>query len=485
MTIETTTITTPETFQAMVPDGNLLNFQTSDNNVNFLTVNTLFVGANIASTKTRASPLDMWGNVKVPRIEHYEESSQPDSDGWYNANTNYGDLSVYPSFVGIPVAGLDANIMTTDYNVTIDTPYLHLDCRSTNRTEKNSAPPTMPSDGQNVTGNNGLIWWSTNETQSRFRDTIETLRPFNFSYIPAYGPFGILTCAITSVYVESEIVCAVNSTCRATKVRRSRVEHFPSTFTAIDSQWQQWYLVAQGLMSSLGQKKGSGDVNIIDKYLDDPSLPARRWNPYGSDTNPSDKDYSIRFSQLLNSYLTCMYGFYSLTGGITNGTSYFWNKNITFIPPRLSLAQEPSQGFWTQYNFTRDGFKSKIWPAQGWKSEHVEIFVAHRTWAIVLSLASVLLILFSLISPLTHFFLIKGPDVAMNFSSLATRDNPHISIPSNGTFLDAADRFRLLKSMILRFGDADDKSDVGNLVIGSYDVDRPGISNVKKGRLYE
>ena len=73
----------------------------------------------------------------------------------------------------------------------------------------------------------------------------------------------------------------------------------------------------------------------------------------------------------------------------------------------------------------------------------------------------------------------------MNFSSLATRNNAFVPVPSSGTYLDAAHRFKLLRNVRLRFGDAEGKADTGSLVIGAYGGAEEGIGRVRKGRVYE
>ncbi len=82
-------------------------------------------------------------------------------------------------------------------------------------------------------------------------------------------------------------------------------------------------------------------------------------------------------------------------------------------------------------------------------------------------MASVVLIIASLVSPLIRFFLMNGPELAMNISSLAIRDNPHVLLPDSGTFLDAADRARLVRDIKVRFGDLDGENQIGRLAISS------------------
>ena len=490
MTIDGTVVTTPASFQAAVPNGYLSTYISSDNHNTFLTINTLFIGAIIASSKTKASPLDIWGNVKIPKIERYEKIYKPDNDGWYTINTNDDDLAAYPSFVGIPMNGNKDNITTTDYNFYAHTPYLQLQCTAINRTWSaigNPIRPSMPKGGQNVTGNNGFIWWSLNETQSRYKDSLEALRPFNFSYAPTYSPFSLLPCAMTTTYEEAEVSCAVNSTCRATKVRRSQLNQFPPAFTMMDTHWQNWAVFLKGFMSSLGEQKGSGSLNIFDKYLADPSLPIENGFVQDMFDYPlaSNEAYSDRFGQLLNSYFACLNGISTITGGINNDTSYFWDTNITFVPPKLADGPN-SQGRWMNYNWTGDSNRrSRVWPSEGSKHVHIEVINAHKPWTTTLSIISLLLIACSLISPLVRSFLTKGPDVAMNFSSLAIRNNAFVPVPSSGTYLDAAHRFKLLRNVRLRFGDAEGKADTGSLVIGAYGGGEEWIGRVRKGRVYE
>ena len=109
--------------------------------------------------------------------------------------------------------------------------------------------------------------------------------------------------------------------------------------------------------------------------------------------------------------------------------------------------------------------------------------MAHRGWIIALCIASILLIVLSLVSPFVHHFLATGVDVAMNLSSFARRHNPHIPLPSTGTFLHASDRARLLSKPKVRFGDADSSVNIVSLAIGSLDrTEISGVARVHKGR---
>jgi hypothetical protein len=115
----------------------------------------------------------------------------------------------------------------------------------------------------------------------------------------------------------------------------------------------------------------------------------------------------------------------------------------------------------------------------------MEVIVAHDIWVAILSIISVVLMAASLISPLVHHFLGKGPDVAMNISSLAVRNNSHIPVPATGTFLNASDRAKHLRDVRVRFGDVASQAKVGSLGIGMLGDGGLDVGRIRKNRLYE
>lgn len=92
------------------------------------------------------------------------------------------------------------------------------------------------------------------------------------------------------------------------------------------------------------------------------------------------------------------------------------------------------------------------WPSPGTKRSNVAVFQAHHGWVVALIVFSAVLITASLIPFYVRNWLSHGPDVLMNVSSLAVRDNPYVALPATGTYLDAADRSRYLRHLQVRFG---------------------------------
>lgn len=453
----------------------------------------LFNGAVTTPLHVRLSPVDSWGNVKVPKIELYEKSSKPDSEGWYPTNNDHNDTGAYISFVGIPTRinkyGFDR--AKTEYSIHLQTPYMNLKCVHYNLTTNNdelisNASRRLPQNSQNVTADlNAMFWWMTPNVSTH--QNASTVRiPFNFTFEPhfkapprSFRRYG-LDCAVTNTYVETAVFCPANSICRATKVRRSQLAAPPPEWTYFnmpgrESSRSNFFKAFASLANATGFYSSDHIIKtVFDKYLTDPSLSNLSVSEEALNLPiPSDEEYSIRMAQLLNSYFLCSSGRHMLIKGINPKTS-FWDSNQTFIPLQATgngpgLDAVPGE--------------SRVWTYNGTVSVQVEILVAHKWWVAVLAISSTVLILAGMVSPLIHHFLVKGPDVAMTLSSLVTRGNPFVRLPDTGTALDAAERAKLLRDVRVRFGDVEGDKEVGFLAIASYDGDSE-VANPREDRLY-
>jgi len=454
---------------------------------------TVFVTALMGSAATKSSPLDVWGNVKVPIIESYEQVAKMNHDGWYE--TKDGDSDAYSSLVGIPILGMNRSNFI-DYVTRIHSPYLSLQC-SINTTVSESDPLVdriLPGLSSNASSSGSMLFWDipdrsipvdTSRESSRDRDKVlpETSSPLRMKYVPWYHSNFTLTCDVTQSYVETEIQCPTPSTCAARRIRRSRLDHYPAAWTLLDISWRSPILLFKGILKPFIAGKLSYP-QLFDRYLADPDLINSN---YANVSQTTEEKYTIRLGQMLNTYFSCLNGFFAITAGITNDTAYSWDNNHTFkLPPNVNGSWQDLYNPTLSNIWSNDKFKTRTWTSEVTKTERKEVIVAHRAWVITLCLASIVLIVASLVAPFVRHFLATGMDVAMNISSLATRNNAHMSLPQTGTYLDASDRARLLFDHQVRFGDADSAADVGSLVIGSLDrVGDAGVARVRKRRLYE
>jgi hypothetical protein len=487
MTLGSKDTVVPESFWYMVNHGYLGSYiPASMNGQGLSSAGVVFVTAVMGSPATKSSPLDVWGNVKIPRIQRYEGTVPMDSEGWYE--TRGDDVDAYSSLIGIPIAGINQSNFI-NYVIRVQSPYLSLKCSmNTTVLETSILDKGLPEPSSNVSGSGSMIFWDVPDLHykvnltGKLRDEIqpEIASALRIKYVPLYPSNFTLDCNVTSTYVETEIRCPTLSACTASRIRRSKLDQFPSAWTLLDMSWRTLPLFFEGMLNTV-----SGQYRYpqsFDRYLSDPNLINSN---YVNVTQTTEENYTIRLGQILNSYFACLNGFFAITAGINNETAYFWDNNQTFtIQPETQ-----GRGLWeTRYTSTmyNDTFKTKVWSSNGIKTERKEVIVAHRGWVLALCFASIALIVSSLASPIIYYFLTVGVDVAINISSLATRNNLHISLPDTGTYLDASDRARLLRDYKVRFGDAKGEASVGSLAIGSFgNAERLGVARVRKGRLYE
>jgi hypothetical protein len=414
-------------------------------------VNTLFVASLIAPAATKSSPRDTWANVKIPMIEPYEDVSAPNDGGWFHTSD---DHNTYSSLIGVPMSGTD--VPDYSYVMNLETQYFHLDCQMIN----GSSGCTNTS----MVGDGACIRWSANLTH-RATANIEDLEPFEFIYM-SWGPTGLSKCTITTSYVEVEISCPTSSACAASKLRRSRLDHPPPGYTQLDrisyANWPIWELYGSDFVGSI--KGHPAYPTTAQYYLLEPNNPVAGSN-FLDNTGvqlPSNKIYSLRLGQLMNAYWTCISGMYAVAGGVNINTTHIGNSQ------------------------TSATFMANATTAEGTKSIKIPVIESHTGWVIALCIASVVMIIASLVNPVVRIFLNHVPDLMLNISSLATRNNPYIPLPTQGSFMVASDRARHLKDLKVRYGDIEPDSSVGNLSIASLDsVKVPKVAGVRKGRLYQ
>ncbi|KAI4663897.1 uncharacterized protein J4E88_010747 [Alternaria novae-zelandiae] len=421
-------------------------------------LDTSYLAALLSPTTAEGSPRDSWGHIRVPRIEHYEVTSQPGNEGWYG--TKNGTLESYSSFVGIPIGGMDSAEFI-DYSTRIQSKYFHLACD--------------PYDGnlQFIFNNSrwlGNVSWNENVTE-RAETSPDEVEPFAF--VIAAHEFRVLNF----------------------RIRRSRLAHPPATYTQLGPlvgfKNTPWEAAGFDMIYNADQngkwREYDGDKDLADLKGDDELVESGKFdtaslsNLYlrdpknimgNSATKPSEvghETFAIRLSQVINAYWAAMYGKGTFLGHFEESTN---PVNAT------------SYGSWYDEEGNAGGnpfLLARAWSSTGTKRSNVEVFKAHYGWTIALIVSSTVLVAASLVPFCLRTFSSHGPDVLMNFSSLATRNNPYVALPVTGTYLDAADRSRLLKDVRIRFGDVEGGNAIGMLGIGRLDGD---VAPLRKERKY-
>ncbi|KXT06815.1 hypothetical protein AC578_7250 [Pseudocercospora eumusae] len=490
------TSTSNATFTYMTPTSNALGYYGNQSSYPMLHVpNTLFLASLIASPDMKHSALDLWGNFKVPFLESFENVGRPDQNGWYNTS---GPDTEYASLVGVPITS-NTSLSGRDHVFKAETSYLHVECPSINVT---SSEPTSALNGSTFKGagttlslnfnancggvsdftNGSIAGFDTSCTPPKF-DGAEP--PCNVTYYDWYSKAASF-CEITTTYVEVEVFCPSDSSCAAQSIRRSRLPHPPATQTVLNAHMEgengptnfNWGLFSAAFVTS--STGNSGFPTAVQCYLIDPDSPLDVLAALLSKRTPAGlpvprTSYEIRMGQLINAYWTSLTAFQAISQAKATGKT-----DLTF-----NMTQALLDGN------THDLFLGNSSTVNGQEITHFEVFVCHRGWAITLCAASLLLIAACLIQPMIRCFFNKAPDLLLNVSSLATRDNPHIAVPGGGTALNGSERAKLLQKLKVRLGDAEPGNDVGHLVIASVDDSESGtgsetsLGRVRRGRLYK
>ena len=480
--IGSSTDTTSALYEYPATTGNLHQYDNSDRAAIWAAVNILYRAAVIGPAETKRSPLDLWGNVKIPRVEYYEDNheAESDNDGWYQTHINdNSDPAIFASLIGIPLSGVNGSGFI-DYKLNLQTMYLNLSCTK-NYIYNQGVPDNAFSLGspQDSTAH---LWWDRSFSVSNMTTARSNISLVNGS-MPAYT-FGyvnigidssfVVACTLRTTYVEAEVSCADASSCLVSRMRRSRLDHPHANITQLDiatGLYWNWYLFALAFIGSLTTRPAW--PTLMDFYIAAPDNPAL--TTLTNDMAQPADIYAVRLGQLFNAYWSCASMPYTISVGLADGR--------TQADPNISFAFDD---FHNNASLEAQSPKMKLWQTEGTRSHSFEVFRAHKAWVVTLCVASAVLIIASLIPPIIRHFLIKGPDIIMNISSLAMRDNVYIRLPSSGTYLEASDRARLLRDCKVRFGDVDDQGDIGRLAIGEvHDDDAEAIGRVRKTKVYE
>ncbi|PVH99918.1 hypothetical protein DM02DRAFT_710166 [Periconia macrospinosa] len=458
MSLENQTVPIADSLTYMTHSGSTAQFGYSNRGIYWAIVNALFSATLLAPVTTKLSPRDTWGNLRVPMLEHFESSSSSNEGGWFSIDYTGTEDVHYSSLVGIPISGTNSSFI--DYSFSMESQYLQLKCSLVNYTLpffdsgteflNKSGPYLDSSHGQGM----DLFWWM-NTTERLKTNPNATQEPLNFA-LRLYWPEGIENiskCNITTTYVEMDVTCPTSTTCAASRIRRSKRQHPPAAFTQLDLQSyafsvSNWDIFADAFATAFGL--AGNRPSMISSYLANPLNPASVEMTTNNLARPTPNDeYMFRLNQLINTYWTSTTGMVALSSGLDTMNTYKGESGL--LPTTTSSTRVT---------------KKLVTP----------VIKAHDGWIAVLSIASGILVMASLIPPFFRLFLRRAPDIMMNMSSLGTRHNSYFPLPDTGSFLDAADRARLLRDCLVRFGDAGgDGGDVGKLVIGA--LEPPGSTS--------
>ncbi|KAJ5355937.1 hypothetical protein N7517_010546 [Penicillium concentricum] len=423
---------------------------------------------------------DLWGNIRFPVIENFQNVST----GWMDIPQN--DNLTYASLVGVPVIGLP-NSGNTSF--TLPGSYLSISCpvfdtlQHTNFT--NFTAPEAPSPGNA----DDCSWTSSfgghqfqlaisepcskslNASMTRTRNARKLIwesldRGNGGGHGGSQSPITRAICDLTTTYVDSNMTCESldgsqsTHTCRLSSARPSVDEsHFHTNWTVFDFKFPGDAELPIGynqgilymLTSMFPQAERSGGLEPIIGYFIDPFHAIGK--PSGDDPMSPEtttaKAFGTRLLQLLNSVLYLGISPSAFTGAV----------NMTEIETG-PIKDSP--------------IKLKA------KNTHLQNIVrCNRPWLAVLIICSVVIFCFALVGAHLHLITIT-PDL-LGSISVALLKNKIEGIVGSSTW--SSDEWsKNLRDTKLWLRDVQPDDDIGCLALTTAAQDVP--SGSIKGRLY-
>ncbi|KAH7079157.1 hypothetical protein BKA63DRAFT_259660 [Paraphoma chrysanthemicola] len=346
----------------------------------FAEAGAMYNAALLAPQSVKIGQQDSWGNVKIPRFESLNTTSQ-DPEGWNAVPSAMSSPELYASLVGLPIAGLQGDRAA---NFTVEYTYLYVNCSSFEQQPYPGLHGTGEPTATNYTKLDqllpGQIWYNKSasflqpfdplngrasflldtardlarpafNTKQKESDTFlgrldgyvghynktrlnetESAKPRELTFASVYGisrdgndqGLNIAKCQLFQRHVEAFVVC-VGTQCAVTKLRKSLSDIRPEALTAFE-----YFLVLDSFVrefpTAIKFNEGSSPTELF--MANTSSFPfvqkVGRLFPnevYTDLSKVSTDTFSTRLSLVLNTYYqltTQSSGYFgSLTGNLT------------------------------------------------------------------------------------------------------------------------------------------------------------------------
>jgi hypothetical protein len=481
----------------------------------------LFGASLFAPVGVKTSAMDLWGNVKIPLFSSLSDFTE-DENGWRQVPQNNASLT-YSSLFGIPISGFPAGNATFN----LESTYLELTCSNKSSTLFRIYAPNSTQGG--VFYNPGLIstsgpfrsgvditsdtTWalgylgpdvesllpSPNDPADQCLDCLPTnlTAPSTLPGILLYQDFEgahnvtSIYCTPSQAYIESNILCTQTSTvksCAVISQRRSVLPHAPSALTSLSFS-SVLKGISELLLLSISSLSG---VDTMQNYIVSPldnnfiqsaQMPRDAITPATSNLSSPEtesrfldiplEDFSIRLSQVLNTYLQ---------GSTMNSTAYLTGSAL---PSSSNVATTPSK----LASLIRSPFIAV--PAN--TTQLVEVYSTSYAWTTIFVLSNTLLLAAAITAAILSRLTLTR-DYLPYVSSLL-RESQFSSMPRGGVRLTGLARSRECRGLKVRLGDVGDVGagwtvgtgvalPVGRVAMGDWDEGQWGVERVKSGKLY-
>lgn len=443
----------------------------------------------LQSVDALMSPVDLWNNVRTPRLQQLSPFTDPiPGNPWVTIDAT--NNLTWSSLSGLIIQPLPTDGVST---FAIESTYLDFSCPDNDRVAYSNSteqrirsglylnPSTSPKSPFNITAV-GLTDGRLGASSRSFMDTYSTTRlnnvrenltsePLNVLYVSKESSptsihsktpqvwYNIFNCSLALAGVESNVTCR-GGACAVRSMRRLELPGTPSSFPFNHFEFSN---LLTDIPIIAGKPQYGNDGSPVDYYLQGSQSPLQvtvdQSGEFYGLTNFTDMPGSVfaqRMTALVNTvWQACIAPFSIALGSSANLTGRAVANMIVATDTSINITRQFS------------------------------IYSANIPFIVILLLITLLLqgcAVWGLILKYTA----TAPDILGHVSSM-TRDNSYVNVPRDGDTLDGLERARLLARMEVQLADVARNKDEGRVFLRSLDDDGGDhrvTGRLSKKRLY-
>ncbi|KAF3812111.1 hypothetical protein GCG54_00009795 [Colletotrichum gloeosporioides] len=448
-------------------------------------IQSAFVTALGTPADIKAEPQDLFGNIKIPMVEAFQNLRQTqdddkksdnrqDDDGWFHLDSKSAMSPVWSSIAGIPVATLGGLSSKANYSFAFETSYIYADCSLQRGTPMNFTEwASYRQEGPGRYSTNRTLVISTNRPPLPFDQN--PLELVFTSFVSTQELTTNASCVLRTTYVEVDVGCH-GTTCGTRHVRPLQKPDDMTIRTVLNNMAPEGQLghgtagLFDGFMSTFVRsglslwdlqegRQLKPFASALETYFTEPDSPysasgISSWD--GTDIYPvGDRVFSQRFSQLLNTFWLASVASHNITGNF-----HFQSNGETSLPAPI-ITQ----------NIT------------GTRTPDFLVMRVNDGWMLTLFVASTAMLISGVIAAVLGSMR-RGPDV-LDHPTFFSRDSPYVNVSPcySGSVEDASEQVRRTRDMRVCIGDVSPAEEMGHLAFGTVNEAVP-LGLQKDGRCY-
>ena len=398
----------------------------------------LFLASLVSSSKYQYTPMDLWGNVKIPLYSSIANGSPGEMR---IIPTGNGTNTTYASLIGIPVAGVrpfghsNYSLRARQWDIT---------CSS--HGELSAADAQFG--GLNST-------WKMSNAIERCTKYPCPISVKSLGADDTRGNVTITNCQVSYEYYETSVSCT-GMQCQADAMRKL---DFISDGYTLEMDALIRFRIFQTMLDTLPSVdtvgvvgQGTKGSTYTERWLVDPSNFMGAQDQF-VDLNGVPLDVlSQRLTIIFNTFFQTTYATTALGGNLPNNLSSLASlrqPNLVFNNTQARLMDDPYRVYKTRWSW----------------------FTALLVSSIILQVAAYVGLILKYIT--------LAPDI-IGYASSLTLLNPYTPTPTGGTTLHGLERTALLSDLPVRIGDVCPNEKVGAIALARSDLGLVGKLDRKK-----